>query len=277
MSMFDKIATDWHHKRKKPWGPFVQKFKQSVRIWWEKFSCEKKRKIGGLLFIDLGSGSGRHNPILRKYCGRLIEIEQSRKMLENNPYRSIKIQADMTALPLRENVSDGIISVAAIHHVKRKENRKGLIENIKKIGRNHCFVALTVWRFYQKKFYDQYIEQLKKCPPYPEDFEVGNVYVPWTISRRKKGKNGKKEKITVQRFYHLFRAAEFRKLLRPIYNIKFSTMKKRLDKSGKNKSSHKNKSSDEKNGLKMGKSTSKKNRKKKKPTPNFFFAGYLEK
>ncbi|WP_371803923.1 class I SAM-dependent methyltransferase [Candidatus Lokiarchaeum ossiferum] len=213
--MFDKIASDWARKRQKPWKPLVILLDKCVPIWRQNFYHSIARNH--CLFIDLGAGSGRHSNYFLQFCSRLIDLDQSREMLQKNSTNSLKIQAHMDNLPFREQKFDGICSIAALHHVKGISNRKKVIDEINRIGLPNSLVCITVWRFYQKRFLDAFISQLKMAMNGDLDHEIGDIMIPWTISQ--KGQN-----LTIKRFYHLYRSTEFSQLVRKFYRLQKGVM-----------------------------------------------------
>ncbi len=213
--MFDNIAPDWARKRKNPWIPFVDLVNKWIKIW--KSGYDQEKGMCYYLFIDLGSGSGRHSHYIQQFCFRLIDLDQSREMLKVNKSASSKIQANMDHLPFRSNIFDGIFSIAAIHHVKGKENRNKVIQEINFIGKDNAVICITVWRFFQKKFLKEFFHQIRNCSQTKKRMEIGDITIPWTIS--KKGNN-----IVIDRFYHLFRANEFSEFISNFNSIFRCTM-----------------------------------------------------
>ena len=145
--MFDDIAHDWKRKRNYPWKPFEKIIKKWIPIWNKKYSLPSQ----SLLFLDLGAGSGRHSALFLKYAHRLIDLDISSAMLKLNESSSLKVQASINQLPFREDVFDGIFSVAALHHIKGKDNRNQVRKDMIRVGRKRGLICFTVWRFYQKK------------------------------------------------------------------------------------------------------------------------------
>ena len=219
--MFDEIASDWANKRSKEWRPFVVIIEPWITKWVQNFTKDKKFPF---IFIDLGCGSGRHSDFFQKFCKKLIDLDESREMLKKNHSKSIKIQAQMNQLPFRNSSFDGIFSVASLHHLKTSKERNNTIMEINRIGRRNAIVSITVWRFYQKKFIKQFLDQISRSFEDKKDSEIGDVIVPWTVSQK-----GIEKKI--ERFYHLFRVVEFRRLMSKFEKFQNSTMGK-----GKNKS-----------------------------------------
>ncbi|MHA1776939.1 MAG: hypothetical protein DRO88_01935 [Promethearchaeia archaeon] len=213
--MYDQIAQDWKNKRQHPWKPLVSILEPYLKL---HFSSSRADQEQTSIFLDVGAGSGRHSEFLQQYCTRLIEIDQSREMLKHNNSPSLKVQADMISLPFRTNSVDGIFSIASIHHIKGKTHRIRIINDFQKIARKEALIVITVWRFKQKKFFHEYKKQILEST-YREfgiklsakskiDKEIGDVNVPWKVSQQN-------QEIVIQRFYHLFRAVEFRHLVKP--------------------------------------------------------------
>ncbi len=218
---FDEISSDWAKKRSKEWKPFVEITEPWMVKWIQNYTNDDNFP---LIFIDLGCGSGRHSDFFQKFCKKLIDLDESREMLKKNHSKSIKIQAQMNSLPFRNSSFDGVFSVASLHHLKTSKDRSNTIMEINRIGRRNSIVSITVWRFYQKKFMKQFLDQLSRSFEDKKDSEIGDVIVPWTVSQK-----GIEKKI--ERFYHLFRVVEFRRLMSTFEKFQNSTMGK-----GKNKS-----------------------------------------
>ena len=223
MINFNKIAKDYHSKRRKPWRPL-------------EFFLNHLKKIGYLFTgtnLDLGCANGRNFKILGVYPRKLIGIDLSLEFLkiaresltDNNQYSELEstfiqiILGDIKHLPIRPNSIDNIFSIATIHHIKNKsERKKSLIEfnnSMKKKG----YLILTVWRKWQKEYRGYFfLDWLKRNLSRKHKREkknngleeYGDKYVPWTDSQ---------EKETYNRFYHFFSKHEIKKLLK-IFEIK---------------------------------------------------------
>jgi SAM-dependent methyltransferase len=220
--MFDQIAKDWKQKRQHPWKPFTDLASKWISIWQSKYSFAKESS----LFLDLGAGSGRHSQFLLTFCTRLIDLDISLPMIKLNTSRSIKIQSSLDFLPFRENVFDGMFSIAALHHIKGKNNREKVRDEIQYIGKINSLICFSVWRFYQKKFIDEYYRQFQELSfkvDKVDKFEFGDTIIPWTLSHQPK-------KQIIERFYHLFRASEFHLFRRPFRKLYQGLMGNREEK-----------------------------------------------
>ncbi|MFX1503007.1 MAG: class I SAM-dependent methyltransferase [Promethearchaeota archaeon] len=222
---FNQIALDYHSKRKKPWRPL------------EFFITFLKNK--GYTFkgknLDLGCANGRNFKIMSKFPNKLIGIDISLELLkiarsnlknvnsfsyEESKYYQL-ILADITNLPIRKNSINNIFSIATIHHVKQKSERKRTIFQIHESLNQKGKLILTVWRKWQKKFRDYFLlEGLKRI--FTRSYknqqkmkglkEFGDTYVPWTLS---------KDQQVYDRFYHFFSKRELKKLLKIFKIITF--------------------------------------------------------
>ena len=211
--MFDVIADDWRRKRKKPWQAFTTR----IAPW--LIDLEKTAGKCSLLFLDLGCGSGRHSEFFLHHSRRLIDLDASREMLRLNPSSSLKIHADMTALPLSDNLFDAIFSIATLHHIPTVPKREQVVTEMMRMGLPNALMCVVVWRFYQKKFLAELLSQLKQYTFTSGVHEIGDVKIPWTVSGGSASQN-----VKVLRFYHLFLIPEFRKLTSPFRPLKCGTL-----------------------------------------------------
>ena len=216
--MFDKIAKDWERKRRHPWEPFTQLFEKSWSRWLTNINSPESNKIEpkACIFIDLGCGSGRHFDYFQQKCNKLICLDNSREMLKLLPLNSQKVQADLAHLPFRDESAHGLFAVASLHHIKGESARERAIHEIKRVGDKRALVAITVWRFYQKRFLSEFRTQLGQCNK-TEKKEIGDVIIPWTLSQ-----NG--GQTVIDRFYHLFSVGEFYRLMIPFTKLYRGTM-----------------------------------------------------
>lgn len=215
---------DYHNKRKKPWRDFEN--------YLNKLKEKTFKKTGTI--IDLGCANGRHFPTFKNPHNRLIGIDNSLQLLyfakeklinktfTNTEKNNIQLLlADMSHLPIRESEKiNGIFSVAAIHHIKTQKSRDLLMNQIFNSLKIGAFFVLTLWCRWQKRFQIYFLKdwiKRKISGKYRNKQkenglpEFGDIYVPWTLS---------KEKITINRYYHLFSLQEAKDLLSRKFSIK---------------------------------------------------------
>ena len=215
---YDKIAWDYHLKRKKPW--------KALEVFLDHLK-EKKYNFKGYC-IDLGCGSGRNFKLFNNLNNKLIGIDNSIEFLniaksnlndinQNSKFDSNKIQlilGDLEYIPIKAKVINNIFSIAAVHHIKSKEKRQEVVLKLHDLMKENAFLLLTVWRRWQKKFKKYFIiDKLKRLfnPKYKvhqkklDLREFGDKLVPWTISKKER---------TYNRFYHFFTKKELKNLLK---------------------------------------------------------------
>lgn len=224
MIKYDKFATDYHNKRRRPWRDFEKYFDK----------LEKKGLTAAGTIIDLGCANGRHFELFKNSRNRLIGIDKSIEFLriaqntlsnkEISTHELNKIQlllADMNYLPLRpSNHIDGIFSIAAVHHIKTQAKRNQFIVQVFNILKEQGFFIFTLWRRWQKRFFIHFIKdwikrklsaRYRKKQTQKGLLEFGDNFVSWTLSS---------EDMTINRFYHLFSLREALNLLQPLFHIK---------------------------------------------------------
>lgn len=222
-SNFNQIARDYHLKRKKPWRPL------------EFFLNHLKNK--GYVFngicLDLGCGNGRNFKILGNPPKKLIGIDISIELLKiardglNDIDQYAKFESnfiqillgDLRQLPIRPNSATNIFTIASIHHIIKKSERKNTLSHFYNVLKKNGCLILTVWRKWQKTYRGYFLmDWMKrnfavKHRKLQEKLgleEFGDKIVPWTILSEKK---------VYHRFYHFFSKHEIKKLLR-IFKIR---------------------------------------------------------
>jgi len=224
-SSFDAIASDYHSKRKKPWRPLE---------FFITFLKKKGYSFKGII-LDLGCANGRNFKIMTKPPSKLIGIDMSLNLLkiaksnlQNNEQYSINeskffqlVQGDIVNLPIRKKSINIIFSIATIHHIKKKSERKSLLIQMHESLKDKGKLILTVWRKWQTKFRDYFIwEWIKRnfSLGYKNQQkgrgleEFGDKYVPWKLS---------KENDIYERFYHFFSKREIKRLVKIFKIIDF--------------------------------------------------------
>ncbi|MFX1324646.1 MAG: class I SAM-dependent methyltransferase [Promethearchaeota archaeon] len=220
---FNKIAKDYHLKRKKPWRPLE---------FFLTFLLKKDYEFHGIC-LDLGCANGRNFRILGTHPKKIVGIDISLELLKialrdlHNPdlyskqeSRLIQVLlADIRYLPIRYYSIHNIFSIATIHHIKQKSDRKQLVAQINKILRNNGCIVITVWRKWQKKYRSYFIVdgfRRRVSFKHREQQKIeglgdyGDMFVPWTLSGENRVYN---------RFYHFFSKTEIKKLLK-LFEIK---------------------------------------------------------
>ncbi len=198
---YDAIAAEFDITRYKPWPQTV-----------EFIDALPEHS----LVLDLGCGNGRNIKYLAEvgrgfrifgldFSVRMIRIAQE-KIKQLGLDKDVEFfLGDVVKLPITDSTIDGVIYVAALHHLPSAQLRLASLHELGRVLKPGGRAFISVWDFEQERFADELKKQLSE-PPVSGEF--GDVWVLW------KGKRGMK----YQRFYHLFYRDEFEKLL---LNAKF--------------------------------------------------------
>jgi SAM-dependent methyltransferase len=227
-TVFDQIAKDYHSKRRKPWKPleFFLDYLNAKNFMFKGIS------------LDLGCANGRNFKILGNKPKKLVGIDNSleflkiaQKSLEDSEQypksESDFIQlllSDINFLPIRKNAIDNIFSIATIHHIRHRANRKKLISQLNSSLTRNGNLLITVWRKWQKKYRGYFILDRLKRSFSPKHrvrqkeaglSQYGDKNVPWTLSEKNR---------IYKRFYHFFTKHEIKKLLKSFTIKEFKIM-----------------------------------------------------
>lgn len=225
---YNQIAKDYHSKRRKPWRPLE---------FFMTYLERKKYDFGGI-GLDLGCANGRNFKILGTSPKKLVGVDISLEFLKiaNNDLKNSShysktdsnliqlLLADIRYLPIRKESIQNIFSIATIHHIKNKADRKDLISQIKCILKKDGNLIVTVWRKWQNKyrsyflldgFKRRFMKKYRELQKIDGLKEYGDKIVPWTLSKERK---------TYHRFYHFFSKREIKKLLKNFELKEFKIM-----------------------------------------------------
>lgn len=216
-SIYDSIARDYHLKRRKPWKAFEN---------FIEFLKKKEYEFLGYT-IDLGCGNGRNFGVFSDSVNligidnsiELINIARTNLINFDNSSKSLRyspqlILSDIRYIPLRFNSINNIFSIATIHHLETKSERKKTISQIYGLLKSGGYCFITLWRKYQKKFRFFFINDWIRrilSPSYKKKQELkglpnyGDKFISWKVSSKKE---------TYSRFYHLFSNNEAKNLLK---------------------------------------------------------------
>ena len=168
--VYDKIAEHFSSTRFNVW-PNVKDFINSF----------KKND----LIVEVGCGNGKNlfNNDLRYIgidtCSKFLEICKN-KQKQNQEF----IIGNILNIPLEDNICDGVLCVAVIHHLSKLEDREKAIRELIRITKPGGKILIEVWAFENTKYENQ------------------DTLVNWTLNI----KNKKPEKYG--RYYHLFKKDE---------------------------------------------------------------------
>ena len=164
--VYNKIAKKFDNTRYRTWT-CVETFLNTL---------PKNSLIG-----DIGCGNGK-NMLFRTDC-EYIGCDFSEEMVKICKEKSLNVfNADVCALPFKDDVFDAIICIAVIHHLSTSEKREMAIRECKRVLKNKGKMLILVWAFEQES------NSKRK-------FQTQDEFVAW---------KDKKQNIIGLRYYHLF-------------------------------------------------------------------------
>jgi SAM-dependent methyltransferase len=174
---YDRIGAHFAKTRVNPW-PEVEDFLDG--------------RTGGV-GLDIGCGNGRHTALLAEYCDRAVGLDASRALLdvarEQAHAQSSLAQGDAGRLPLASGSVDLAVYVATLHHLPTRAGRIASLTDLARVLAPGARALVSAWSTDHDRF----------------DADEGfDTTVDWTLPGGE----------TVDRFYHIYDAEEFRADLR---------------------------------------------------------------
>ncbi|GLV35618.1 uncharacterized protein CBL_01232 [Carabus blaptoides fortunei] len=230
--VYEEIATHFSDTRHKPW-PNVLDFINSLPV--------------GSVMIDVGCGNG-------KYLGHnknLFEIgcDRSFNLIEICNTRGFEVfNCNCLQIPLKNDIADGIISIAVIHHLANEDRRIQAVKEIIRVltigGRALIYVWAKDQQKHKKSSYLKQDRKNRKDVPDTQDghsneivnigydvslpvhvnrtqFQHQDVLVPWKLKQSTVQTETKIEQTNSNmflRFYHVFEEGELEKMCGKIKN-----------------------------------------------------------
>ena len=175
---YDRIASHFARTREYPW-PEVESFLEGR---------------SGELGLDLGCGNGRHAEPLAERTERVVGVDVSGNLLREAIDRARRrgyegaftaVLGDAAALPLRRDVVEVAVYVAALHHLRPRERRVASLSELARVLTPGGRALVSAWSTESDRF----------------DRSGGfDTEVDWTLPGGR----------TVPRFYHIYDPDEFR-------------------------------------------------------------------
>lgn len=174
---YDRIAEHFSKTREYAW-PEV-----------ESFLSGRDAEIA----LDVGCGNGRHTESLRSHARRVVGVDVSRGLLaearrraRDRGYdgRASFVHGDAAALPIIDDAVGLAVYVAAIHHLRSREERIRSLNELARVLRPDGVGLVSAWSTAHDRF----------------DRETGfDTTVDWTLPGGE----------TVPRYYHIYAPEEF--------------------------------------------------------------------
>lgn len=179
--VYDEIAHDFDRTRYALW-PRVVSFLQGLPF--------------GSKILDIGCGNGKYLSVRAgdcevhacDPCAALVAIAQRK-----HPNATV-LEANGLSLPYEDDVFDGVMSVAVLHHLVSVEKRIAFLQDMIRVLRPGGKGHVTVWAAHQEE----------ACRKRWVSLGANDYMVPWTLSGTGK---------VLQRFYHVFTREEIQDLV----------------------------------------------------------------
>jgi len=175
---YDRIGDHFAETRGHPW-PEVEAFVADA-------------PEGGLA-ADIGCGNGRHAVILAETADRVLALDASRSLLARADRPGIeRLQGDAARLPITDDAVDVAVYVATLHHLPSRSTRRESLAELARVLAPGGRALVSAWSTAHDRF---------DADPDAEDgFDTA---IEWTLP----------DGTTVDRFYHIYAPAEFRREL----------------------------------------------------------------
>ncbi|KAI4462733.1 hypothetical protein MML48_4g00011027 [Holotrichia oblita] len=227
--VYDIIALHFSDTRCKPW-PNVMKFLYSLQP--------------GSILVDVGCGNGKYLRCIENVFS--VGCDRSFGLAEVAGQRGFEVfSCNCLNIPIRDNVADGCISIAVIHHLANEERRLQAVQEMARILKVGGKCLIYVWardqiRNQEKTFYLKQDRKNRKenstavQEQSPENvtvsgdvtlpvhvnrtqFQDQDLLVPWKL-RAENAPDNKEN--TFLRFYHVFEEGELETLCSQLDYIK---------------------------------------------------------
>ncbi len=183
MHVFDAIAEEFDRSRS--------------RVWVEEASL----LLGRGRLLDLGCGNGRNGIYLSDRGSYVVFADISFNMLKvvgRKRPSPPRVQCDASSLPFRDQCFDGVLFIAALHHLPRDE-RNAALKEIRRILKPKGLAVISAWALFQPRFFRKIPKMIVEAL---KGKEFGDIYVPWGSKKR------------LLRYYHLMTRRELTDLVR---------------------------------------------------------------
>ncbi|WXG42510.1 MAG: class I SAM-dependent methyltransferase [Promethearchaeati archaeon SRVP18_Atabeyarchaeia-1] len=205
-STFDFISDDYDKLRSRIWEDLTEFTEEHL------FSPELNKDD---VVLDLACGNARHAIyIAGKHQLRCVAIDFSLQLLRHARYRVntsrlermvAVINGDASNIPLRTESVNGVLYVAAIHHLPTGSERLKSMREVSRIINDRGRAVVTVWRKWQRRFGLHFLRRHLRHPLGDKAHgELGDIQIPWRSGHGA---------TSISRFYHLFSKRELGKLL----------------------------------------------------------------
>lgn len=184
---------------------YASEFSSSRQFFWDELKFLKEYANSGDNLLDIGCGNGRLSDMFENKNIRYTGVDFSKELIEIAKKERGKnkrfIQANALKLPFKDNSFDTVFSIAVLHHIPSKENRKKFLSEAHRVLKPNGICVLTVWNTLQWRFIKihkkHFLDKIRGL----SDLDFGDMIIPF-------GKNKRK------RYVHTFTKRELQKLFK---------------------------------------------------------------
>lgn len=194
---YKKISSKYVRVKRKPWKDF-QKYMN-------KISKLYSLPSSGVL-VDIGAGNSRNllhfDSSSMQFIATDISFELLKASVEIQTGHHFTINNDMKSLSLRSSFANLVLSIATIHHLRKKEETISCLQLLSTLLKKDGYLILSCWRRWKpdtrKKLIGDFITSpIRKLKN--KYWRHGDIYLPW---------HDENKNIVARRYYHLFTKRE---------------------------------------------------------------------
>ena len=194
---YKKISSKYARVKRKPWKDF--------QTYMNKISKLYSLPSSGIL-VDIGAGNSRNllhfNSSSMQFIATDISFELLKASVEIQTGHHFTINNDMKSLSLRSSFANLVLSIATIHHLRKKEETISCLQLQSALLKKDGYLILSCWRRWKpdtrKKLIGDFITSpIRKLKN--KYWRHGDIYLPW---------HDENKNIVARRYYHLFTKRE---------------------------------------------------------------------
>lgn len=200
---YKKISPKYAKVKRKPWKDFQMYINKISKLYFLPSS--------GIL-VDIGAGNSRNllhfDSSSMQFIATDISFELLQASVDIKVGNHFKINNDMKSLSLRSNFANLVLSIATLHHLRKKEETVSCLQLLSTLLKEDGYLILSCWRRWKpgtrKKLISDFLTYpIKKLKN--KYWRHGDIYLPWYDENRN---------IVARRYYHLFTRRELVSVIR---------------------------------------------------------------
>lgn len=184
------------------WDIIAKSFDKTRQKAWKECIDFIESLESSSVLLDACCGNGRHIIPFHQKFKKIIGLDLSSNLLKIVKTKLKQecidnvelIHANVEKIALESNSVGNIIFIAALHNIKRRENRIKSLKEIKRVLKKNGKALISVWSREQDKFRDLF----KGKNTNDTESEYGDIRIYW-----------KQDGLDIPRFYHLYSKEEF--------------------------------------------------------------------